>query len=83
MHGGYVPGVAADGYPPLGGDDGPLFFLSYAHGPRDDRTGRDPDLWVGQLYEDLCDHIKSLADLPPGPTGGEASAAVTIRLARR
>ena len=65
MHGGYVPRAADDdGYPPLGADDGPLFFLSYAHGPRDDRSGRDPDLWIAQLYDDLCDHIKSLADLP-------------------
>lgn len=70
VHGGYVPRAADDdGYPP-GADGGPLFFLSYAHGPRDDRTGRDPDLWIAQLYDDLCDHIKSLADLPPGQKAG-------------
>jgi FxsC-like protein len=69
VHGGKVPRAAA-GHP-LPGDDGePFFFLSYAHGPRDDRTGRNPDLWIGQLYDDLCDHIKSLADLPPGMKAG-------------
>src|SRR3984885_15990586 len=69
VHGGYVPRAADDDGYPLG-DDGPLFFLSYAHGPRDDRSGRDPDLWIAQLYDDLCDHIKSLADLPPTQKAG-------------
>ena len=71
MRGGYAPRAADDdGYPSLGPDDGPLFYLSYAHGLRDDRTSRDPDLWIGQLYDDLCEHIKSLADLPPGAKAG-------------
>jgi len=64
-----VPGAADDGYQPRDADDGPLFFLSYAHSPRDDRTP-DPDLWIGKLYDDLCDHIKQLADLPPGKKAG-------------
>lgn len=51
-------------------DDGPFFFLSYAHGPRDYPAGRDPDLWIAKLYEDLCEHVKSLADLPPGKKAG-------------
>jgi FxsC-like protein len=70
VHGGYVPGSADDGFLSLGADDGPYFFLSYAHSPRDGRTGRDPDLWVATLYEDLCEHIKSLADLPQGTKAG-------------
>jgi hypothetical protein len=49
---------------------GPYFFLSYAHGPRGDPSGPDPDVWVAQLFDDLCEHIKSLADLPPGRKAG-------------
>jgi FxsC-like protein len=71
VHGGSVPRSAdGDGYPGLGADNGPLFFLSYAHSPRDDGNGRDPDLWVGKLYDDLCDHIKNMADLPIGTKAG-------------
>lgn len=51
-------------------NSGLYFYLSYAHGPTDYPVGRDPDLWVAQLYSDLCDHIKSLADLPPGREPG-------------
>jgi FxsC-like protein len=51
-------------------DEGPFFFLSYAHSPRGDRTARDPDLWVEQLYDDLCDHVKDLAGLPRGAKAG-------------
>jgi hypothetical protein len=57
-------GIAEDAPPSW--DPGPYFYLSYAHGPRNDQTGRDPDLWIAQLYDDLCDHIRMLADLPPG-----------------
>jgi FxsC-like protein len=71
VHGGDVPGAADNGYVSgTADDDGPFFFLSYAHGPRDDPGGRDPDLWVAQLFDDLCEHIKSLADLPPGKKAG-------------
>src|SRR6202000_3480140 len=71
VHGGSVPRSADDdGYPGLGADNGPLFFLSYAHSPRDPANGRDPDLWVGKLYDDLCDHIKNMADLPIGTKAG-------------
>jgi FxsC-like protein len=51
-------------------DDGPLFFLSYAHGPRDFAAERDPDLWITQLYGDLCEHLRSLAELSPGKKAG-------------
>jgi len=64
-----VPGAAAGGYQARSADDGPFFFLSYAHSPRDERNP-DPDLWIGKLYDDLCDHIKQLADLPPGKKAG-------------
>jgi FxsC-like protein len=57
-----VAGAAADG--------GPFFFLSYAHGLRDDQGGQDPDLWIGQLYGALCEHIRPLADLPRGSKSG-------------
>ena len=72
MHGGYPARDAdGDGYlSPGAADDGPFFFLSYAHGPRDFPAGRDPDLWIAQLYDDLCEHIKSLADLAPGKKAG-------------
>ena len=72
MHGGYPARDADDdGYlSRAAADDGPFFFLSYAHGPRDFPAGRDPDLWVAQLYDDLCEHIKSLADLAPGKKAG-------------
>jgi FxsC-like protein len=73
VHGGYpardVDG-AGDGYLSPAVGDGPFFFLSYAHGPRDFPSERDPDLWIAQLYEDLCEHIKSLADLPRGKKAG-------------
>jgi FxsC-like protein len=44
---------------------GPFFFLSYAHSPRDEHGNQDPDLWMTQLYDALCDHISQLTDLPP------------------
>jgi FxsC-like protein len=56
-----------------GGDagDGPFFFLSYAPGPAGSEPGRqDPDLWVAQLYDALCEHIGQVADLPPGSKPG-------------
>lgn len=50
--------------------DEPFFFLSYAHGPRDYLAGRDPDLWITQLYEDLCEHIRGLSGLRSGTRPG-------------
>lgn len=68
MRGGFPPaGTSSDGYP--GGDDGPLFFLSYAHSAQDERGG-DPDIWIAELYRDLCGHVRPLADLPRGASAG-------------
>jgi FxsC-like protein len=68
----YGGSSGADGGKPSRGavDGGPFFFLSYAHEPRDDSAAQDPDLWIGQLYEALCDHVKELASLPPGMKPG-------------
>jgi FxsC-like protein len=49
---------------------GPFFFLSYAHSPRGDEGGQDPDLWIAQLYDALCEHISQLTDLTPGSKPG-------------
>jgi FxsC-like protein len=72
VHGVHVPGGAdsEDYRGRAAEEDGPFFFLSYAHGPRDDPLRRDPDLWISQLYDDLCEHIKSLGDLAPGNRAG-------------
>jgi FxsC-like protein len=71
VHGGHVSGGAEEGYSSqLGADDGPFFFLSYAHEPRDDSAAQDPDLWIGELYEKLCEHVKALAELPTGRKTG-------------
>jgi FxsC-like protein len=71
MRGGYLSPANGDGHlPGVAADNGPFFFLSYAHGPRDDHGGIDPDLWIAQLYDDLCEHIRSLADLSPGEKPG-------------
>jgi FxsC-like protein len=48
----------------------PYFFLSYAHTPRPESTVPDPDLWVGRLYQDLCDHVLALTDLGAGAPVG-------------
>ncbi|MFJ3791608.1 TIR-like protein FxsC [Kitasatospora sp. NPDC090091] len=49
----------------------PYFFLSYAHTPRAGATGAgDPNLWVRQLYRDLCEAVLQLTDVPAGvPVG--------------
>lgn len=71
MHGGFGPGPASgNGSPPLGAGEGPFFFLSYAHSPWDDRSRPDPDLWIGKLYDDLCELVKELAGLPSGARPG-------------
>jgi len=51
-------------------EGGLFFFLSYPHTPRDYPLRQDPDPWIAQLYDDLCEHVKSLADLPPGSRAG-------------
>jgi hypothetical protein len=64
-------GGAADGHQGRFVDsDEPHFFLSYAQGPGDYRVRRHPDPWIAQLYDDLCEHTRSLANLPPGTRTG-------------
>jgi FxsC-like protein len=68
---GFLPGGASDdGYRPSAANDWPFFFLSYAHSPQDEQSGSDPDVWIGELYSDLCGHVRQLADLPKGAQPG-------------
>ncbi|MEC3997753.1 TIR-like protein FxsC [Actinacidiphila sp. DG2A-62] len=53
-----------------GDDRAPYFFLSYAHTPRPDSNVQDPDMWVGRLYQDLCDHVLALTNIGPGAPVG-------------
>jgi FxsC-like protein len=42
-------------------DDGPFFFLSYAHSHRQDALDPDdPDQMTGRLFKDLSDHISDV-----------------------
>ncbi|MFM9445808.1 TIR-like protein FxsC [Streptomyces acidiscabies] len=55
---------------PVGAEaDGPYFFLSYAHVPRDGSDRADPDLWVHRLFRDLCDVVLHLTTVPAGGAG--------------
>ncbi|MEV6206560.1 TIR-like protein FxsC [Kitasatospora sp. NPDC051914] len=48
----------------------PYFFLSYAHTPRATGKAGDPNHWVARLYDDLCEAITELTDVPEGvPVG--------------
>jgi FxsC-like protein len=49
---------------PMPTDDAPFFFLSYAHSVRADRTVQIPDPWIGQLHNDLCEHVSEIVGLP-------------------
>ncbi|MGW0712778.1 TIR-like protein FxsC [Streptomyces sp. NPDC002643] len=51
-------------------DSRPYFFLSYAHTPRGDLGGADPNIWVRKLYDSLCEYIMELTDLPRGAKVG-------------
>ncbi|MCH0539532.1 TIR domain-containing protein [Streptomyces sp. MUM 203J] len=51
-------------------DHRPYFFLSYAHTPRYERGGPDPDMWVERLFRDLCEHVMAITDLPRGAPAG-------------
>jgi FxsC-like protein len=51
-------------------DAPPYFFLSYAHTPRIEGYLGDPDIWVVNLFRDLCSHIMQLTDLPSGVRPG-------------
>lgn len=56
--------------PELAGDDGAYFFLSYAHTSRGDVQGtEDPDIWVQQLFRDLCGYIAQITGLPVSRVG--------------
>lgn len=47
---------------PAADDDRPYFFLSYAHAIRaSDPDAEDNDVWVSQLFRDICEHIGQLA----------------------
>ncbi|MFC8343525.1 TIR-like protein FxsC [Streptomyces sp. NPDC057280] len=45
----------------------PYFFLSYARMPRDGSGRTNPDLWVHDLFHELCDCIDNLTDHPGMP----------------
>ncbi|ETK31615.1 TIR-like protein FxsC [Microbispora sp. ATCC PTA-5024] len=47
----------------------PYFFFSYAHMPRIDASVGDPNLWVGKLFQRLCEHIINLTQVPPEAAG--------------
>jgi transcriptional regulator with XRE-family HTH domain len=61
---------AAGGHAQPDSDPAPYFYLSYAHTPRQEGYPGDPDIWVANLYQDLCSHIMQLTDLPPGARPG-------------
>jgi FxsC-like protein len=51
-------------------DDGPYFFLSYAHAVRDGhQDAEDQDIWVSKLFHDVCSHIGVIEGLPPSKVG--------------
>jgi FxsC-like protein len=49
-------------------EDGPYFFLSYAHAHNGDDT-EDQDAWVHQLFRDLCGYVANLAGRPANKVG--------------
>ena len=54
----------------LGRESEPYFFLSYAHTPkRHPNDPGDPDRWVCQLYDDLCEIILGLTNAHPRSVG--------------
>jgi FxsC-like protein len=60
VHSDYVPAATP-----------PYFFLSYAHTPRlNSGDPTDPDLWVADLFRDLCQHVMQITDLPKGANPG-------------
>jgi FxsC-like protein len=55
---------------PEAGGDAPYFFLSYAHLPKpvgDDAA--DPNLWIEQLFNDLCRRVREMVADPPPRVG--------------
>ena len=58
-----------DGLDPA--DQGPYFFLSYAHQPRiDPDDPGDPNEWIHKLFRDLSHEVMELTDLPAGRQPG-------------
>ncbi|WP_371580598.1 TIR-like protein FxsC [Streptomyces sp. NBC_01314] len=55
---------------PAPADNPPYFFLSYARTPSLGLNSGDPNHWVQVLFQDLCDHIMALTDLPAGASAG-------------
>jgi len=54
----------------VGRESEPYFFLSYAHTPkRHPNDPGDPDRWVCQFYNDLCDSILGLTNAHPRSVG--------------
>lgn len=51
-------------------DHRPYFFLSYAHTPSWGPDSGDPDLWVHRFFQDLCQTLVQLVDLPAGVAPG-------------
>jgi FxsC-like protein len=55
---------------PEAGGDAPYFFLSYAHMPTPIGDGAaDPNLWIAQLFKDLCHRVREMATDPPPRVG--------------
>ncbi|WP_431682592.1 TIR-like protein FxsC [Kitasatospora sp. KL5] len=44
----------------------PYFFLSYAHTLRTTPRAGDPNQWVAKFYDDVCETITELTDVPAG-----------------
>jgi FxsC-like protein len=63
-----LEGDGVRGEPPA--DDGAYFFLSYAHAVRgDEQDEEDQDVWVHQLFHDLCGYIAQITGLPASKVG--------------
>lgn len=51
-------------------EDGPYFFLSYAHALRaEDREAEDQDVSVHRLFRDLCEYVANYTGLPANKVG--------------
>jgi FxsC-like protein len=55
---------------PETGGDAPYFFLSYAHMRKPvGHDATDPNLWIEQLFKDLCRRVSEMATDPPPRVG--------------
>jgi len=65
-----MPGSGSESSYP-GDDEGPYFFLSYAHTPRiDSEDHGDPNAWVFKLFRDLSADVIDLTSIPSGRPPG-------------